>query len=199
MDVYLDHDPMPTDQRTLAGILAEGRRLATAAGRMIVEVRLDGRTLENSEVEQRAHAALDAEELQLVTADPLSLTAQALEDVTDALRLARGWQQEAAELLRTDQPRRALEQVQLALTVWGQAQQAVQAAGRILELDLDKLVVNGEPLTQTIEQMLARLADVREALGTGDWLGLADVLGYELDPLIDRWIAVMNDLRGRIS
>jgi hypothetical protein len=199
MDVFLDNNELATPEQTLGAILSAARKLIAPAGRFVVEVRVDGRTLEDSEIEFLGPQKINAEEIQLITADPLELADQALADIGDSLRRARGAQQEAAQLLRTDRPADALRFVQDALGVWSQAQQAVQSSARLLEINLDQLRVGDESVPRAIQGLLDRLAAVRTQLTASDWLGLADTLAYELDASALTWTQLMADIRSRVQ
>ncbi len=199
MDVFLDNNEMPTDQRTLAGLLTAARNLVLPEGRFVVEVRIDGRTLGPQELDDTAELPLEAEEVQLITADPLELADQTLEEIGESLAAARTAQQDAAGLLRTDRAPEALEHIQAALAVWGQAQQAVQTTVQLLNIPLDRMNVGTQTVPQVIEQLLAQLTEVRTQLMASDWLGLADSLGHELDSSAQTWAAMLDDLRRQIA
>ncbi|MDH3583494.1 MAG: hypothetical protein OER86_04695, partial [Phycisphaerae bacterium] len=185
--VYIDDTPFPTDATDLAGIIRSARPKVDPTGRLIVEVRLDGDVVEADDLDEVQNRPLDAEEVQLVTAEPYALARTALLEVQDTLPAAREAQQEAAELLTADDTETALQHVQVALGVWQQAQMSVQNATGLLEMPLDDITVDDQAVSRIIEQLAEQLRQLREQLLASDWLGLADTLGYELEETVGRW------------
>lgn len=198
MEVFLDHDPFETDATTLGGVIGAAREQLAGAGRMIVEVRLDGETIPSDELEQRHDQAIDAEEVQLITAEPFELARQTLLDVKEALAGVKDDQQRAAELLQEDKPAEALNAIRAALGVWQQAQQTVLQAGRLIGVDLDAFEVDGQPVHAIVEALADQLKQVRDQLTANDWVGLADTLAYELDETAATWSAMLDALSDEI-
>jgi len=192
MEVFLDHDPIQTEATTLGGVIAAAREQLSDSGRLIVEVRLDGETLPSDELEDRHEQTIEADEVQLITAEPFELARQTLLDVKEALAGVREDQQQAAALLQEDKPAEALAAVREALQVWQQAQQTVLHAGRLIGLDLDQLEVDGKAVPAIIEALADQLKAVRDQLLANDWVALADTLAYELDETIDTWAAMID-------
>mgnify|MGYP006300455585 CR=1 FL=1 len=199
MDIFLDHDRFDTDATTLGGVIAAARDRLSQSGRMIVEVRLDGNTVPSDELESHHDQPIDAEEVQLITAEPFELARQSLLDVKEALAGVRDDQQKAAELLQSDQPADALNAIREALQVWQQAQQTVLQAGRLIGLDLDHTQVEGQPIPEIVDHLAEQLKTVRDQLLANDWIGLADTLAYELDEAIGTWSAMIDELSNQIK
>lgn len=199
MDIYLDHDRFDTDATTLGGLIAAVRDRLSDSGRAIVEVRFDGDTVPSDELETRHDQVIEADEVQLITAEPFELARQSLLDVGEALAGVRENQQKAAELLQSDKPAEALNAIREALQVWQQAQETVLQAGRLIGLDLDHTEVNGELVPAIIESLAGRLKTVRDQLVANDWIGLADTLAYELDETIDTWVAMIDVISDQIK
>jgi hypothetical protein len=49
-----------------------------------------------------------------------------------------------------------------------------------------------------IEDLAASLTQARDELLNGDWLGLADTLGYDLDEAAEQWTNMLSMLAGWI-
>jgi hypothetical protein len=181
--------PSTPTATTLGGVMAQVREhLSNASSnRLVVEVRLDGRTLPADELEQHHDAPLDVTEVQLITAEPVELARQTMLDVADALAAARDDQQRAAELLRDDDMPAALEHVRSALTVWGQAQQSVLHSAQLLGLSLDAVKLGDQTVPEMVEHLSELLRLVRDQLQAGDLVGLADTLEYELTDQTQLW------------
>lgn len=196
MQVYLDSDPFQTQAKTLGSVVAEVREHLSRLGeqKMIVEVRLDGRTVASSELDRLHDQPIEAQELALITANPVELARQTMLDVIEALVQMRERQKQAASLLRSDHPGAALEHVRDALTVWSQVQQSVLQSVRLLGLPLDEQKVEGRGAIELVESLSTQLKAVREALIAGDWLALADTLEYDLDEQAEMWTVLIQQL-----
>ena len=132
MDIFLDHEPFDTDQTTLAGILDAAQKHLADTDRLVVEVRLDGDPLSEQDIVDRQDEAMDAEELQLITADPVELAMQTLVEVREALVASREDHEQAARLLQQDQAGEGMEYVKRALNTWQQAQAAVVKTAQLV-------------------------------------------------------------------
>jgi hypothetical protein len=199
MDVFLDNDVFNAPGNTLAEILVAAKKTVDPRGRLIVEVRLDGRTLEESEMHRIAHQPLEGDELQVITANPRELSIAILHGVAGALHDARQEQRLAAEAFAADDTSTALSHVKNALTVWQQAQQAVQQSAQLLKLPLDKLSVDGKTVPQIIDDLVNRLSTVRQQLMSSDWVGLSDSMAYELDTAAEIWSGMLQMFREHVE
>lgn len=168
-------------------------------GRIVVEVRVDGRTVTGEDLDDLLDRSAEAEEVQLVTADPFELAQTTLEDVKESLGLARDAQQQAAEGLNADDAAAALEHVRTALGVWQRAQLAVQQTARLIGLPLDEMTVGGRPLPEVIDGLAQQLAVIRDQLISSDWIGLADTLGHEMDDTAATWEEMLDAIMERIG
>lgn len=198
MDLYLDSEPFESDATTL-GELLDAAKDAAPDHRVVVEIRLDGRTLAASDLDAMHDRALDAEEVQFITADPRELAVATLTQVRAALDEAVAAQQNAADLLRSDDATQAMEQVKDVLNLWQQTQQAVLHSAQLLDVPLDDLTVDGQPVAEVINDLVANLGELREQLTNGDWLGLADTLGYPLAESVETWQRLIDELCAKIE
>ncbi|QNN24990.1 hypothetical protein HED60_22835 [Planctomycetales bacterium ZRK34] len=206
MDVFIDSDVFATEQTSLSGILTEVMDHLRSSGRLIVEIRLDGEPLNEREQQNIDAQKLASGEVQLITADPVELGLATLDEVKEALTGAREAQTLAAEALRADETGKALEHVRSSLMVWQQAQQTVTQIAELLAVPLGDLQVDQHPATQVIDNLAASLTQARDELLNGDWLGLADTLGYDLDEAAVQWTTMLGmladwirEVRGRKS
>ncbi len=201
MQIFLDSDPFDTSATTLGEVMAQVRDRLSDAGaeRIIVEVRLDGRTVPSDELGQHHDAPLNVEELQLITANPRELARQTMLDVAEALIGARQAQAHAAELLRDDEQGPALDHVRTALGVWSQVQESVLHSAQLLGLSLDSVEVDGRTAPELVTQLAELLHLVREQIESADWLGLADTLEYDLAEHAGQWVELIQTLSEQIK
>ncbi len=199
MDVFLDQALLTADASTLGEWIEAGRQAAAEKQRIIVEVRLDDRSIDDAERESLTHETPDADTIHLITASPRALALQALEDVVEALTEARTLHKRAADELTADRTKDALEIIRTILTIWQRSGLAIQQVGALLNIDLNQLDAGGRPAVDTINDLAARLAAVSERLADKDWLGLADALAFELEGAVDPWLALVAALRNKID
>ncbi len=197
MDIYLDNEPLTSDQTSLGGLLSEARQQLGDSGRVIVEIRVDGQALDADALDEQR--IIEAAEVQFVTANPRELTISTLQQVRGALDNARQAQSEAASMLRADQPNEALDHVRDLLTVWQQAQQSVLHSAQLLEIPLDEIEANGRPVAQIIDELSEMLSELRGQLTSNDWLGVADTLDEPLRLAVDDWQQLIDALCQRIN
>lgn len=199
MDVFIDNDAFVTQQSALDRIIAEAAEHVKPSGRIIVEVRLDGRTLSDADLTEAQPRDADADEVQLITADPYELARQTLLEVRDRLDDAREAQQRAAEKLQADNAAEAMDDIRVAMEVWQQAQDSALKSAQLLDLPLDSLQADGKSVSQIITLLAGRLAQLRDQLNARDWFGLADTLGYELDAAATQWAAMIDTVCDHIK
>jgi hypothetical protein len=199
MDVFIDNDPAQLTGANLGDLIASARAKLETTSRIIVEVRVDGRTLSAEEFDALTDSQPAAEEVQFITADPYSLATVTLGEVRDALTTARQAQQQAAELLQSDNAAQAMDHIRHALAVWQQAQQALLQSAQLLDVPLDDLTVADRPMAELVDELGELLNQVREQLTAGDFLGLADTLAYPLTDALDTWAALIDAMCGKIE
>lgn len=199
MDIYLDNAPIATDADTLGGIIDAGLTHLDRDRRMIVEVRLDGRTLKADELEQLVAQPLTAQEVQLITADTRALAEQTLADVGEALRSLTDQQRKAAELLQSGQPAEAMEPIKIALAIWQQVHQSVLQTSQLMKIDLESVSVGDRAAAVLIEALAEQLRAVRDRMVSQDWVGLSDTLGYEFGDVVSDWHELIGELGTRVA
>lgn len=199
MDIYLDNDPITLEAGPLGALIETAQATLPEGERMIVEVRVDGRTLNNEEIDQRLEKTVDAEELQFITARPDDLARQALDEVDDALIRAGEAQQQAADLLQQDRAHDAMTPIRDALSVWSQTQQAVLQSAQLLNVDLDNLPLEDTSPGELVNQTSEHLRAVRDQLENHDWIGLADTLAYDLGEAAPAWRKLIQVMSTRIG
>ena len=194
MEVYLDNDRLETAQTTLGGMIDEVRQQLESTGRFIVEIRLDGESLDETAIIAAQDQTIEAEEVQLITADPIELAQQTLTAAQDALDAARLCQERAAELLQADDTKAAMEEVRSAITTWQQVQQTVLVVTQMLEVSLEELAVGDQTGVDIAQRLVGQLEQVRGQLESADWLGMADMLAYDLAEATGTWTQLLEAL-----
>ena len=200
--IYVDDEAVQLpgeDLSHLSGLLSAAKTHLEPAGRVVVEVSLDGKTLDANDLERQDELALDGKEVRLYTADPRTLAAETLEQVRAALHEAGNLQEEAADLIQQDKGQQALQKVGEAVQIWLQVQQAVQNAATLVGVDLDSIQVEGEPMSAFTQELIEKLNGLKETIANQDTVGLADTLGYEWPEIGERWDQLISELIRRIK
>ena len=70
----------------------------------------------------------------------------------------------------------------------------VQAIGLGLRLDLGEMAPSGNSPTEMVSELTGYIESIIAAQGAEDWLGVADVMEYDLEPSLQRWSAMLEDL-----
>ncbi len=194
MAILLDGQPVDAAGPNLGAALEHAQQQLAESGRIVVEVIVDGASLDGDAIEQRLGEALGDAEVQLVSADPAEIAADALVGVRDQLGEARVLQAEAADLLQRDQPADGLQKVTESINAWLNTQQAVLQSATMLGVELDTFSVDGHDLTDSVNELAAHLKELKELITSGDIIGLADALAYEWPDITDRWDALLAAL-----
>ena len=194
MEIYLDNDRFETGAATLGGVIDAAGVVLAERGRIVVEVRLDGETLDADRLTDLQDQVPPAEELQLISAEPGALSRVTLLEARDALVRAGRQQQSAAERLQADDLPAALKEVRQVLAVWSQARMAVDLSVKMTGLALESIEVDGRTAEQIIAHLADLLTELKEQLAGQDWIGLADTLAYPLGEAVEQWSAMIDAL-----
>lgn len=195
MAIYLDDEVVELPGEDLGAILSAARDRLDPVGRVVVEVAIEGRTLDAEALEQQDEIPVSVDtEVRLYTADPVLLSTETLEQVRQALTQAGELQSEAADRLQQDELDQALQKVGQAVEIWLQVQQAVLHAALLAEVELDEMAVDGEPVSGFTDELIEKLSELRDTIHVQDTVTLADVLGYEWPQIVDRWDRLIGAL-----
>ena len=200
MQILLDDIPCHVQAQTVGEAIEGGAEVARDRGRLIVDVTVDGSRLSETDIESVRQQTRTAQIVRLVSADPVELVRQTLNDAREALSEADGLQREAAELLQSDQRTVSMDKLTEAISIWLCVQEAVIKGTQLIGLDLDAEPADGEEdLPDAIRRLREQLDAVRRGLQDKDEIGLADTLLYEFPQVIEQWQRLLGDLQGRLA
>lgn len=191
MDVYIDGAALPTEQESdsvIGDVVERFRGRLTANRRLLVAIRCDDRDAAGADIEPMlAEPLAQFQRVEFTTASADDLAADLLEQISGLLAETRTVQSEVVELLAQGSTSRAIELLAGCLPVWSQSQEGLCRATEVLGLDLDTVPFEGAPVADFIRQLAEALASIRDALESRDYVALADVLAYEMEPVTQRW------------
>jgi len=187
MPILIDDKDVPLQGSSIRALLASAREHLLPSGRVVVEVKLDGEPVFGDELDSDAPTDLDSSEVRLYSAKPEELSIGVLEQVRAQLVEATQMQEEAADLLQKDEPAKALELVGQSVTGWLSTQQAVASTAQLLQIDLAAVAVDGDRITDRMQELIERLTELKQLIAANDLVALADTLAYEWPDTTQRW------------
>jgi hypothetical protein len=169
-------------------------------GRMIIEVAIDGETVELCELEKLDTncQSTTTSEIQITTAEPVELVGQVLKDAAAALEEADSLQQSAAESIQAGKLPQAMQSLSIALGIWSSVQQALAVGAQVPGLDL-VVELASDHHQQAVERLNTHLRAIRAALESRDPVGLSDTLLYDLPDVVVQWRSLLHELRQRLT
>ena len=193
MRVVLDDSPCAVEAGSISAALRNAAGEADRAGRVIVDVFIDGHRCSADDLD-RLDLQTVVNELRLVSADPSEIVRAALESAETALSDADALQREAAELLQADESVEAFSRLTGAVSLWTSVRQAVSDGCALIDLDLGAVHVGEKPATAIIGLLTDHLRELKASLESLDVVRLADILLYEMPAVIGEW----HDLLARL-
>lgn len=197
--IYLDDKQVELAGKNLGTVLGSAREQLANTSRIVVEVQINGETLEAEQINEKQSEEFEEAELRLYTADPNELAILTLEQVREGLTDVKTVQEQAAEMFQRDEQMEAMKQISTAINIWQQTQQAMLSTVRLLKIDIDDRVVEGQSVHEMAELLIEQLGTLRELLTAMDTVGLADVLAFEWPETVQRWDRFISEMIGWIK
>lgn len=196
MKALLDQQ-IVADCGSVASALEAARQRAGQAGRVIIEVKLDGVPLTDEELDAPATEISSARALECVSVDPAVLVAQSFRQAAGALDEARAIQQDAAGALSSGKTDEAFTLLGEAVGVWEAVKQVLEQGPGLLGVSAQSLMPGGSGKGEQVDfvsattELSAALTGLKATLAMQDWASLADLLTVELDEQADRWTTLL--------
>jgi hypothetical protein len=194
----VDDAPLQTEElglRTVGQVLTHLQK----ANRLVVHVLIDGREPDLDRLPDVRRSPLQNHNVFIETTDPREMATGILREVEAQLHEAGRIRNETVDLLQKNQNVRAMEKLSGCFTVWQHAQQSLLGTAQLLKLDLSKVAVDGQPLTELLSDFTTQLREIKTALENRDFVTLGDLLLYETTQTDQRWRAALAELRRIIS
>jgi len=194
MSVTVDHQPLPADElglKTIGQVLSHIQK----SNRLIVHILLDGQEPDLDQLGALKAAPLLGHTLFIETTEPRRIAREVLGEVETQLDQAERLTHEAVELLRQNQPMKAMEKLRGCFTTWQYAQESVLKISQLLRIDLSKIVVDGRPFVQVLGDFAQQLRLIKTSLENRDFVALVDTLVYEVSESSSAWRAAISSIR----
>jgi hypothetical protein len=194
MRILLDNHDTNLTADTVGAALREASVLAERAGRLIVEVSVDGVAWSEEDLASAELAARSAGELRCATVHPAELLRDTFANAADAVLNAESIQRGAAQLLQRGQSREAYDLLAEALAIWGSVQTAISQGLALGILSRESIAAGGIDLDGTVQSLDAQLRRLRDAMVAQDATAIADCLLYEFPSTGRAFAAMLADL-----
>ncbi len=192
--VTVDDRQLPTVEMGLSTV---GHVLShlQKSNRMVVHVLIDGHEPDTTDMDAVRAAPLAGRTIYIETAEPRAMALEVIESVTAQVGDADALRTEAADLLSKGEHSKAMSMLGGCFTVWHAAQQSLVNIAQLLRIDLNRLEVDGQPLSSVISDLSTQLRNVKDALQGRDFVLLSDILTYEMNETTLRWRAALAAIR----
>lgn len=205
MRVLFDQDLLEVTEPTLAAALDAARRRAETLNRVVVEATLDGMVIPDEALAAPSGERFESSEVRFITADPLALVRGTFRDVAQMILDTKGMQSKGADAIAAGELEKAMQHLAGALGAWDSVHQAVHSGTALLGLDPATLRVtipgDTEPtvLGDRVQELAARLGDLKRIIHAKDWAGLSDALQYDMQDQADRWHVLLRTLAEQVG
>lgn len=205
MRVYLDEKPLAVPGDSLATAIRAAGDEAERAGRVVIEVKLDGRLLDDAALDAAPTVNVaTASEVRFTSTDPGALAHSSLMDAADLLEGVRPEQRAAAAAMAAGDFETAMAGLGRSIEVWDTVRRVVDGTAALLRWNLAEVMVpdatpGGAPVAAAalIDRLAALLDRVRAALSGQDWSALGDALEFDLDGEAETWGQALRGLARR--
>jgi len=188
MRITLDGNPCDCPQATTVGEAVESAcQTAHQQGRIVVQVDVDGRTLDAVELGDPDMTGATAETVDLTSLEPRQVLAASLDLGLHAIEAANEQFAAAAHALQSGSAPDATAPLQEGLQLWQTLDEHVlrEAVPTILHTMMEP--ADAEEFEGLVKSLHAELASMHGALTTGDPSSLGDALLYEFPETAARW------------
>ncbi len=136
----------------------------------------------------------DIASLALETANSLALTYQSLSDAQDYLPKLSEIFENSAKLIRGGNLQEGLYDASQALDVIAAFSQILDSIRTAFQMDFSKVIIDEINLLDKLNKLNRYANEVLEATKDENWTLFADLIEYELSPLLYEWMAVIPEL-----
>lgn len=199
MRVLIDDRPCDVTGDSVRDALTEAASRAESSGRVIVEVVVDGERWGESELGSPERCAGRADLVHLISADRSELVCRTLGEAADVLAEIDELQRTAAESVQVGDTAEGMSRLAEALELWLLVQRSISMSLQTMELDLDTVRHDGEPIGASVNALEGQLRGVRDALTRRDSVALADTLLYELPDVIEHWRGILGSVQRHVQ
>ena len=168
-------------------LLAWADRTSADLGLLVTAVRLDG--VDEPSFREPGVAARPLETVDVIEIDaatPASLVAESLDDALAGLEGLRTHATDVARRFRGNRLAQANAGLAELTQGLGTLVTLVEAVSGAMGIPIDTVVLDGRPAFAVIEDLGQPLTELTDAQQQQDWVTVADILEFDLEPAISR-------------
>ncbi|MCP4834091.1 MAG: hypothetical protein GY895_04940 [Phycisphaera sp.] len=199
MRVLLDDQPCSTSATTIGEAVAAAADAAEKAGRLVIEVLVDGSSLSEDDLQEDGRLANSADEVQLLTTTMNELLRDTFVHAAEALGDADTVQKEAAEFIQSGRQNEGMQNLLAALETWGGIRDAVVKGLGLADISPEDVTIEGIGLPDAIGRLQIRLGGLKEAMVAEDVSATCDCLLYDLPESTTEWRTILSGLAKRFT
>jgi hypothetical protein len=164
-----------------------------------VNVLIDGAEPDLNQLPVIRQSALDGHTIFIETAEPREMAIEVLDEVERQLDEADRLKDEAVDLIQSNQSPKAMEKLGGCFRRWQHVQESLSKTGRLLRIDLSRILVKGQSLESLMGAFGQQLRSIKSALENRDFVSLCDTLTYETTETVDQWRAAIDAMRDTVE
>ncbi len=194
-------ESLEAGEGTLLGEVLDAARLeALRDGRVVVEMKVDGRVVDSGAEEKlKGRPVSEVEMLEVRTRVPGELASETLLELSRHMERVEENVEGIVGHLEANRVSEAMELLGGCCNIWGVLQEAMVRIGVLLGLKYDEMEVEGKSVGDWITGLKELLEGVNEALQNRDFVSLGDILRYGLSPAMRNWREITLQLAEQIS
>lgn len=164
-------------------------------GHVIIRVALNEEEIdEGQEIGLGGFPINDIESLEIETRNKLELAQEALEDAQEYLPVCSAALEQDAAMIREGNIQDGLRNASRTLELIGAFGEVLDGIRSSYRIDFSQVKVDDSTLLEKL-LMLNQLADkILNSVKNEEWTEFADLMEYELSPLLFEWMAIIPDL-----
>jgi len=171
--------------KTLGELLDWADRASAGRGQLVTAVRLDGVDEPSFRDETQAGRPLETvATVEFDAVEPAALVAQSVEDAREGLAGLRQHTLDVARRFRGTRVANANQGLAELTQGLGTLVSLVDTIGGALGISLETLTANGRPVVAVIDDLAQPLVAIGQAQAQEDWVTLADILEFDLEPAL---------------
>ena len=199
MELFIDDHEVDSESvgdGTLGDALRHVQATLCAPGRLVVSLRCDGQDIPAGEMAGTLNQPVSSfQQLEISTSTQGELVQETMTQAGTSLTETEAECDRIADRLIEGKTAEAMEALGNCMAVWQQIHDGVSKSIQLLELDVTRMEIGGEPLIDLIARPKDVLLQIKQALECQDHVLLADTLKYEFSDVIREWHAILGLIR----
>ncbi|MEQ8843332.1 MAG: hypothetical protein RIB58_00640 [Phycisphaerales bacterium] len=193
MKATLDGTDLELTGVTLSAALEAGAQHARDAGRIVIEVLVDGQPLEGEALDAAGGQPMPDATVEMTSADPAALVRVTLFDAADAMEDSRQEHVACAEMIHRGDVAEAMASLGQLMATWQAVREAVVQSGTALGRPLASYSTQ-HSLEARTDALAKQLETLRKAVADDDLSVAADVLEEDLSAEAGMWADALRQI-----